>query len=208
MMARVWRYGISVVAVFTLLMSCAAKKPLLSSEWRDEGYAGGTITKILVIGASEKPAIRQSYEDRFVRQLEKQGRDAVASYRHIPADKMLDREAVESAVKNLEVDAVLVTKLLYKETIQRERPEEKAYQKSPSYYADFSSFLLSESISPASSGDPNRNVHLETNLYDVPLGKKVWSARTELFVQGSPDKEIDAFIEVLMNRLSEEKLLR
>jgi hypothetical protein len=195
--------GFSMLIIFSCM---AAGKTTLKSVWKDANYAGGDFKKILIIGAAERHPVRRDFENEFADQLQAKGIHAVKSHTIIPADKMLDKKTVLSKIQDLNIDAVLVTRLLYQETASQLYPKGKVYVKTPSYYNDFNDYI-NHSLMSRVSGDPNRLVHLETNFYGLKNEKRIWSALSDTFVEGSPKREIKDYIKIMIKQMSDDGLL-
>jgi hypothetical protein len=169
--------------------SCAQTK--LISSWRDDSYRGN-IKKVIIIGAAEKPGLRKIFEQEFSNQLKAHGIIALPSNQIIPSDGMLDKQIILSKIKDLNVDAVLITRLVEKRTKMTHFPNWH------DYYTGSRGRVFKDEI-----------VNLETNLYEIKTEKLVWSALSEtIFLEGdSVYKEIRSIIKVVVNNLFKEKLI-
>src|ERR1700741_2603563 len=67
-----------------LVAACASTT--LSNSWSNPDYKGPPLKKVMVVGVSNQPALRRTFEDEFVKELKAAGVDAVASYNFIPED--------------------------------------------------------------------------------------------------------------------------
>jgi hypothetical protein len=168
--------------------------------WKDKEYGGGNLKMTLVIGASQKPNIRQMFEDEFVNQLKVQGADGVASHAMLSAEEMLEKEAILRLVNKLKVDSVLITKLIdRKDAIDYVPPQHQnintQYYRSYNYTRNRGYILEDEAVS------------LETNLYDVRSQKLIWSSLSETFTRGSDDEVIKELIQKITKELKKQNLL-
>lgn len=178
-----------VIIIFLLVTSCA--KTTLLSTWRDDSYSGN-INRVLIIGGSEKPGMRRIFEQEFANQLKSHGIYALPSNHIIPSDKMLDKEAVLSKIKDLNIDAVLVTRLVEKKTVG-------------THYADwYDPYTKSYGRTFV-----DNIVNLETNLYDTRTDRLIWSALSETMImeEDSIYKKLKSFIKIMVNNLSKQKLI-
>ena len=185
-------FNVFILAAISLLLmtSCASTK--LYSVWRDESYSG-KIKKVFIIGASTKPDIRRIFEHEFVNQLKSRGVDAVASNQVLPSDKMLDKETIVSKIKGLDIDAVLVTRLVEKKTIVTQYGG--WYD---NYYGSYARTFTDELVS------------LETNLYEVWAEKLIWSVLSETVLkeEHSSYRPMKSLVKVMVKKLSEEKFIK
>jgi hypothetical protein len=201
--------SLNVFIIFSafIIFSCvAAGKTTLKSVWKDVNYTGGDFKKVLIIGAAERHPVRRDFENEFAEQLKANGIRAVPSHTIISTRKMLDKEAILSKIKDLNIDAVLVTRLLYQETATQLYPKGKVYVKTPSYYNDFNDYV-DHAIMSRVSGDPNRLVHLETNFYELKNEKRIWTALSATFVEGAPKREIIAYITIMIEQMASDGVI-
>jgi hypothetical protein len=213
----------SLFVLLFLITSCATTT--LTSVWKDANYQGGTLKKILIIGIAEKPAIKRLFEDEFSRQLKTRGIDAVQSYTVIPADKMSDKEFVQNEVKDMKIDAVLVTRLVDKKPVETYYPPETMYPEPtpppyhppvypPVYHGGWYGYYYDNYRYVTTPGYKveDQMLILETNLYDAGTDKLIWSALSDTLVQtfegGIDNSMIKSFIEVIMKKLSEDKIIK
>ena len=193
--------SLSVVIIVTMLASCAPTTKV-NSVWKDDHYQG-PIRKITVIGASEKKAVRQLFEDEFVRELKVHGTDALASHTVLPLDQLADKEKAAAKIRSLGADTVLIARLVDKKTVQTSLPSQPYII--PYYYNYFSSYY-GQIITPVYIVQDDY-AYVETNLYDLKTEKLIWSARSETWMVESDDTLIKAFIKVMVDRLSADKII-
>lgn len=177
--------------MYLLIIPSCTKTTTLHSTWSDEGYSGN-IKKVLIIGASENEGTRRVFEREFVNQLKPHGVESLPSNEILPAEKMLDKETILSKIQDLNIDAVLVTRLV----------EEKTQTV---YYAGwYDGYKQSYGRS-----FKDQIVNLETSLYEVKTEKMIWSALSEtVLMEGeSVYKEIRSFIKIMVDNLAKEKLI-
>lgn len=184
-----------------LLASCATTT--LTAVWKDEAFPG-PVRKIAVIGVFKTPAIRNIYEDEFVRQLKAHGVDAVASYTLVPIDGQPDQEAMTGTLRTLGMDHVLVTRLVDKKTVQTYIPGQVYVV--PGYYRSWGGYYH-QVYTPGYMVE-DTYAFAETNIYDVKNDKLVWSARSETEVSTVNQELIRSFVNIMIDRLSADALIR
>ena len=198
----------SVLAVtFFLLYGCASTT--LKTVWMDEAYKGGALKKVFVMGVSQKPIVKRFFEDEFARSLKARGTDAITSYSTIPQEKMTDKDFITGKIKELGADAVLVTMLVDKKTMDTYYSPEVRYSgpyhrggwygyysRGYSYYAT-PGYVVREHV-----------VVLETNVYDVRAEKPIFSALSETYLEDSPDALIRSFVQLMIKELAQKQLIR
>lgn len=174
----------------------------LKTVWKDAKYKKN-LKEVLIIGVAKEQTIRRLFEDEFVGQLKARKVDAIASYTIIPSEGMLDKATVESKIKNLRVDAVLVTRLV-------ESKKERAYAIPARTYRRGWYDYYSRSYEYNRQLDNYYEyevVNLETNVYETQAGNLIWSGLSETFVQGTDQEEIKAFIKIILKSLSDNQLI-
>ena len=194
------------------LTSCAASTQLTSS-WADPAAAGHKFTKIVVVGVTNKAPIRHEYEDAFTRELQARGVTATPSYNFGGGggDK-LDKDAAVAKLKEIGADAVLVTRLVDKETVNTYYPPSYSTVAAPSpYYGGWYGYYSMGYSYMTSPGyvEENKVYRVETNLYDINGDKLVWSGLTEttLMSGDAPDSEIAPIIATLAADMEHKKVI-
>jgi hypothetical protein len=184
------RFFCSGLMYVLIIASCSTTTTLLST-WSDKDYSGN-IKKVLIIGASENQGRRRIFEGEFANQLKPHGVASLPSNEILPAEKMLDKETILSKIEDLNIDAVLVTKLVEKQT-------ERVYY--PSWYDGYKQSygrVFKDQI-----------VNLETSLYDVKTEGMIWYASSEIILMEGESiyNEIKAFIKIMVKNLAKEKFI-
>jgi hypothetical protein len=195
-----------VYAVFfgVLIIACAGTK--LTSTQVDESRRGKPVSDILVIGVTykEKEKVRRSFEDRFVAQLKAVGVKAISSGDaiSIPADLMLEKDAILKAVHKFNNDAVIITHVVGKEVKEVYTPPDRSYGGYYGYYDQAYIYAHSPGYSSTKTF-----YHLATNLYDVKTEKLIWSGKSETLNPVSTKQMIDDVIKVVIKDLQKNGLL-
>ena len=201
--------GIAVVAL-AAMTSCTAGTQLTSS-WAEPTAAGHTYQKIVVVGATERAPVRHRYEDAFVTALQQRGVTSVASY-SVAGDGRLDKDAAAAKLQEIGADAVIVTRLVDKESYQEYYPPTYSTVAAPSaYYGGwYGYYSLGYSYQSSPGYTVQNNVfRIETNLYDVKNGKLLWSGITETTVAAgeSAHGEIEPTIYLLLGDMEKHGVL-
>ena len=197
--------------VAATLTSCAASTQLTSS-WADPAAAGHVFKKIVVVGVTDKAPIRREYEDAWTRELTARGIDAVPSYTFGGADAKLDKDAAMSKLQENGAEAVLVTRLVDKETVNTYYPPSYSTVAAPSpYYGGWYGYYSMGYSYMTSPGyvEENKVYRLETNLYDVQNDKLLWSGITESSLTSgqAPTGEVQPVIHLLVNDMQKKKVI-
>ena len=183
--------------ILLLIISCATTD--LTSVWRDSSYSGH-FKKILVIGVAKDRGIRRIFEREFVHQLKSNGVEAVSSFTLIPSEQMLNKDTIVSKIKDLNIDAVIITRLVKKKS-------EPTGNSNPGYYSNMYNYYSRSYQAAYQSGGGSREVFvLETNLYETGTEKLVWSAISDSFIKEGKHKSIRSFSKIIIDKLSKERL--
>jgi len=149
----------------------------LQSSWKDTSTPSRQYRKILVVGISERPQMRQVFEEVFVAEARKRGITGIASYTLTGVAATPSRDSLEQAVKTSGADSVITTRLV---GIKENRDTR-------------SGFILTSHGATTISGIPvsyatfvhqpvevttSTNAAIETNLFNTETGIMTWSGIT------------------------------
>ena len=175
----------------------------LTSTWTQPGVTPKPYRNLVVFGVAAKPNVRRAFEDSFVAALKARGVKARAGSGLLFDGGLGDVNAVKRAVEQSGADGVIVTHLVGERTQTVHVPTYSyvnpslygslypyyqrvyGYVTEPGYYATY----------PV--------LQLETNLYDVPRQKLVWSARSQTMDPGSEKTTINEVIAAVTRGLAE-----
>ena len=186
---------------FILTASCATTK--MTDAWKDENYRG-TIRKVVVIGIFKEPDTRKIFEDEFADRLKARGVEALASHKIIPDAELPDKEAVIGKIRKAGADSVLVTRVVDTETVKTYVPGETYIV--PSYYGYYGTYY-SYIYKPGYTVQEGY-AYTETNLYGLGDEKLIWSGRSKTKFAATRYELIQAFVKVMIDGLSADKLIR
>ncbi|MBE9529597.1 MAG: hypothetical protein IME99_10230 [Proteobacteria bacterium] len=194
-----------------VLSSCASTS--LVHVWKDEAY-NDTIKRVLVIGVTKKELYKRSFEDEFVRQFKEQGIDAVAAFRVLPIKKKLDKKEIRAKVEELGIDAVLVTRLVDKKTVETYFPPriERVYRGpyyGPRHHHNLHGYYERsyDIVTVPGYTLVEKFIILETNIYDAETEEIIWAVSTETSLGEPSNKLIESLIELLVANLKEHQML-
>ena len=149
-------------------------------------------------------ANRRLFEDKFVEALKTYSTDAISSYTIIPSAEKLNKATVESKIETLQIDAILVTKLV-------NAKQDRKY-----------STVINPARRPSGSGGTHateyrfveqgtyyeyETVSLETNIYDTQTDKLIWSGWSDTILEDSVEVAIASLIKAIAKSLSDNKLI-
>lgn len=196
-------FGILLLGAF-LVTSCATTE--IKAIWKDPAYQSRPV-RIMVIGVAKNPLNRRLFEDEFALQLNTRGTEAIASYTVLPDKLQDDQTAIAAKVKELKADAVLITRLVSKKTVQVYVPGTVYYP--PPYYGtwpDYYGYGYRYLYSPGYIAESEYAI-IETNLYETTSDKLVWAASSETILSGSDKSLIKSYIGIMADTMVEQGLL-
>jgi hypothetical protein len=194
------------LAALSVCLFAACSSTTLRGSWKDEQYTGGPLSKLLVIGVAQNTQNQRNFEDEFVKRLEERGTAALASYRIFGAEARLEREVVENKVRDSDISAVLVTKLVGSKIETVHHPATTSVNRSGGWHGYYSG-SWDVTHRPAST-EQYEVLSLESNLFDSQTSKLIWSASFETVVERTPQELIKSFVDVALKSLVEEQLVR
>jgi hypothetical protein len=210
-----WLQLLLVALTFSLLTGCAATTNVGS--WKNETYTEGPLSNVLVIGITQKNTVRRIFEDTFAKELQNYRVNSISSYTVLPADLLKDMEQLETEVRKLDPETVLITRLVgkraernYQSGTYYTRPRGANY--SPGSYAHDGwrgYYTYSQAvIRPEVTETKYEVAILESNLYQTKQKKLIWSMQSETRMAGlSVDSLIQDFVNVAVKSLVKEGML-
>jgi hypothetical protein len=194
---------LSVLLGFCLMGAASSAQTALTDVWKDKEYQAAA-SKITVFWIAQDRARRIQVEDEFVRRLKSRGTSGMPGYVIIPPDKMVEKETAVEKIRGLGADAILTVRLIDKVTARTNIPDTaQKGQPDPSPGTRFYEYFYEPST--VAEGEP---VYLETILFDVRTGKRVWAARSVTKVDAADKKIVSDFIEGMIERLAADKMIK
>ena len=209
-MIKIYVLPVLIIIYSSIIFTSCGPTTEIIGEWSQDEYKTGTIDKLLVLGIvdQKKPLLKRRLEDGLVDAFKGGRIDAVASMDHMPYDEIIDSTSFEKYFKDLEFDAVLVSRLV---GIDKERKVQAGFAYTipySSYYGFYGHYYASVQYANSSSYlSKNVVVVLETNLYETKDKRLIWSGISETI---DPDKASDVIKSlgaVLADKLSSEGFL-
>lgn len=194
-----------LTGLLAALSGCATTQ--ITSSWKDPSYQGPP-RRTMVIGMAKQSVNRRVFEDEFVSQLKARGTDAFASYTILPDALESDHSAIAAVVQKQGADTLLISRLIQQKTKRTYIPG--TIEPMPGYYGRWShyyGFGYDAMYTPGYVAEEEYAI-VETNLYDVKGDKLLWSAASETEIHGSDQQMIKSFIQVVVNTMVEQRVLR
>lgn len=197
----------SILLLILGIVGCSGAKTDIIGEWQPENYKKGAINNVLILGIfnKDKPLLRRNFEDGITQAFKEDGINATPSMDHMPYDVTVDSTSFEKYFKDLNVDAVVVSRLI---SVDQKRDYQSGYLYTIpfSYYYGFYSFYYTGISYANSSGYLSQNVVvvLETNIYETTNEQLIWSGISETMDPEKASDVINSFGETLVSKLKKE----
>lgn len=191
----------------------------LSGSWRSPDYLA-PVTKIYIVGISKQETRRRVFEDEFGVALQAHGVQTVSSYKDLKSQEVEDLNLIKKKVKASGADALLMTRLLGQRSEEVTQPARVAgylsrpyydwgdYRPEAHYHYDLNYYARRYEMiyEPATISRVQVGI-LECNLYDTASGELIWSAQLETVLEGSLQKLIRDFIQVVIKDLLDQAVI-
>ena len=197
----------SALIFIILFISCSATSTEILGQWQKDDYQKGEIDKVLVLGIVdiEKPLLRRKFEDGMKKAFTDKGLEAIASMDVMPYDEVIEEGVFEKYFKDLDLDAVIVSRLV---GLESERDYKAGYLYTIPFnnYYGFYGYYYAGIQYANSTGYLSKNVVvvLETNIYETSEKKLVWSGISETVDPDKASDVINSFSKILVSTLDKE----
>lgn len=199
-------FKLAVYAV--ILISCASSK--VTATWQANPGQSYHFKNIAIIGIANNPDIRKSIEDALETTLDSKGFNTTGALMFLPPNASkgtISKEIVLAILKDNNFDAVITIGLVKKESDTTYVPGQYYYV--PSYNAPFNDYYGQMANVYYTGGyyDESTTYLLQTNLYNFPEGKILWSAQTSTTPLNQLSATAQALALTLANSLVTSKVI-
>jgi hypothetical protein len=201
------------MALAALCGSCASTS--IQSTWKSPDFKGGPVQKVSVLAVSGREIVRTALEHRFAKQLEKDGQPAITTVQILSLPEIKEnKEAAAARLRGVGADSILITRLVGQSSHlgqARQTPTEYfagiAVASSGGWHTYYSA-VYSNSGVPRS--DDRDYYLLETSLFELASGNRLWSCVTETEVKETADRfEIaDALVAKVVEQMRKDGMVR
>jgi hypothetical protein len=205
---------ILTVALGVLCSSCASTPTSMKSTWKAPDFKGGPVQKVAILAVSGRDTVRTALESRFANQLGSGGQPAVATMQILTLPEIKQsKEAAAARLREAGADSILITRLASKSSHVGEGREVAEYglfvSTSPgeNWHASFTRVYTDPRVPRAEDRD---YYFLETSLYDLNTGNRLWSCLSEAVVKERADRlEIaDALVASVVEQMRKDGAVR
>jgi hypothetical protein len=196
-----------------LLCSCAATS--IKTTWKSPDYQGAPVQKVAVLAVEDRASIRRPLERECAKQLALQNQGALTTYELLSLPEIKEnKDAAAARLRQAGADAILIMRLVDKVSYERQvRTSPAAFVPTTTGYGSFGWYDY-YSVSFMDMGtirNTSRDyLYLDTSLYDLNTGKRIWSCLTQTVLTEDADRhaEIKPLVTKVLARLREDGLIR
>ena len=199
------RRVIPLVATMALVALGCGRSTELTDVWADPVWDGEPIDNVLVIGVSRTADVRTAFENYFVEQFKKEKVQAFSAAAELGVGR-LDSTTVARYVKDHEIDAILITRLLGSD-VDRTYVQGTGYM-GPIYYGGFYGYYNYGYTAMSTPGylAESTVIRLETNVY-LKDSRLLWSGISDSFNPGSEQEVIKGLTQAVLDDLYKRRML-
>jgi hypothetical protein len=199
---------ICLPALLSFVSGCATTD--LTNNWKNPEYSGEPASKVLVVGIADHAGVRRVFEDTLAQALTKRGVQGVASYTVVPTRGKISEEELVKAVERTGVNAVMITRLVRRETETIHAPDSMgmaptAYGMRTRYYGYYDA-AWNGYYEPAMA-QTIEYVIAETTLFRPDVQEPVWSGTTRSQRMGDVRKATEDFAEVMIDAMKRDGVI-
>jgi hypothetical protein len=190
---------VALLAIMIVFGQTALAQTVLTDIWKDKDHSG-PVKNIAVFWSAKVPQKRLLAENEFARQLKARGLIAMPVYVVIPPEKLVERDDALTKIRELGVDAVLILRIVDKETARTRIPDP-----GPAGPSRLSAYY--QLVYDAPVRDESELAYLETNLFELKTERRIWTARSVTKVDVVDQKALSDFIKIMIDRLASDGMI-
>lgn len=205
---------ITVILISLLVvMSASGRSSKLVLSWKNPAYLSNkTFHRVLVLGLSDKTAIRADFEDKLAVQLRGNNFETIPGNTVLlrPEGTQFDLNYLKTQIREHRIDAVVVSRLVKVENTVTYVPGTQYAPPYP-YYGTFYGYYGAVYPMVYSPGylKEEKKVRIETNVYATSgtEGELVWTCITDTFNPTNTTKAIDRLVKLVAKQMLIEAVL-
>jgi hypothetical protein len=200
------RLAAAALAAVGLLSLTSCTTAEVKDVWTSPTLTNIKFKKVLVIASTQEGkdgVSRRTAEDAIKQAIP--GVEAVASYSFITEGDLNDATKIAAAIKTAGFDGIIVMRMV------SERTEVNAYSTGyPGYYGSFGGYYGRYgygSVGMGTTVTTDRIISIETNIYELPGEKLVWSGAVESTSPGNIKQMVDDTVGAVRQHMIKQKLI-
>jgi hypothetical protein len=197
------------------LSLCGCASSSIKQSWKAPTYQGGPVQKIAVVAVEERGLVRLNLENRFVRDLLANGQAAQATYELLTLpDIKADKEAAAARLRAGGAEVVLIVRLVDQTTYSRDmRATPERWVPTVAGYGTYGwhdYYSVAFVDMGTTWGNTRQNIYLDTSLFDLKTGQRLWSAITLTVLKDDSDRlaEADALVAKVVQVMRQDGMVR
>lgn len=186
-----------------LLCSCATTGTLVKQTWKSTDHREGPVGAVAVLAVDERRMVRVGLENRFAEQLRDSGQPFVLTHEVLAlSDIKKDHEAAAKRLIEAGAEVVLITRTIANESQarsfragpERHAPVVTGFDSGFPYtpYDWYGYYTLAYADMGTVWSSRSDSVLLETSLFDLHAGNRLWACLTETRLKESSDRLVEA----------------
>jgi hypothetical protein len=156
------------------------------------------VEKVAIISVDNRGMVRQGFENRFFHAFKANGQASIVTHELMGLEEMkADKVAAGKAIKAAGADAVLITRLVDQITYNNQvRATGERYAETitgiDSFYGWYDYYSVAFMDMSVVFNNTKQEVFLDSTLYSLKDGKRVWSALTKTTLKETTDRLVEA----------------
>ena len=202
-----------------LLSSCVGTS--VKQTWKSPDYTGGPVGPVAVLTVEERGLIRVGLENRVARELERTGQPVVLTHEVLSLREIReDKQAAATRLRQAGAQTVLITRLITSEMQarsfragdERYAPVTTGFSPGLGYgpYDWYGYYTVAFQDMSTVWSSQSKRVYLESGLFDLGSGQRLWSCLTDTLLKESTDRvaEMDQLADTIVSALRKDGLVR
>jgi hypothetical protein len=187
-----------LLLLLPLLVGCASTS--ITDTWRDPGYQGGHLKRVMVLGVFRQPTARRTFEDIFAAKLRVTGIEAIPSYQMLGLETPPPEIALGEVTSRTGADGLVMVHLV---RIDRQVRVTPGYAPAmyPGFHGYYSAWVAYPDVYTYDI------VSAEVNVFEAKTNRLVWGGMTETFNPQNVSKESAGFADVVIAALAKDGLV-
>jgi hypothetical protein len=209
------RHTQHIITTALTLFLCGCANTSIKQSWKAPTYNGGPVTKVAVVAVDERGLVRQGFENRFENDLRAGGQEAAATHELLGLSEIkANKEAAVARLNASGATAVMVIRLVNQSTYSREvaATPERWVPTISGYagYGWYDCYSVAYMNMGVTWGSSKQKVYLDTSLFDLKTGQRLWSALTLTTLKEYADKlaEADAVVAQVVAAMRKDGVVR
>ncbi len=207
--------GATILGIVLGIAACSSQTQLYE-RWNDESYTGPKLQKVLVLGVFKDDIQRRAFESTFVKEVNVEGKQAIAGYTQMPEQDDFDsKEKILAVVKKIGVDSVLITS--FKGIIEKQREVAPRVDYIPRMGMSYGRYGYGyrgyygstyEAVYRPGYTITDSIVQLETRIYSVKSEKLVWAGKTKSVNASSGEEVVKELVQLVVKDMKISGLIK